>query len=275
MAETLLVSEEEAEGQVKAIFQDIRATMQLGTVGPLFRRLGVYPWYLDLAWRCLKPNAQTVYFQESARRLADYAAASPVTVGRHPGSSVSEIHTLLRPDSMLLAAGAALHMGSRGQLPKLHAIPPEQTRAVSPTPGFDGRLISPEPNPRHQAALDVIRDNAPWLVETAGMTALLSTQSDLFGAWALITPRLAGEAFAAAVGNLTRQAEVAAEDLPFRMEISATACRQAGVSESQIDAIQTLIRQSVLNLGRGLLGLAALLSVVGQSIPTTSASAAG
>lgn len=58
------VSDEEAQGRVREIFDDIRSTLKVPFVNLVFRTLAPYPAYLELAWGQIKPNAGTRFFQE-------------------------------------------------------------------------------------------------------------------------------------------------------------------------------------------------------------------
>ena len=54
MATVRLVSEEEATGKVKSVFEDIKATKKIDFVPNVWRALAVNPDHLELAWAKLK-----------------------------------------------------------------------------------------------------------------------------------------------------------------------------------------------------------------------------
>src|SRR5689334_18481013 len=87
------VPEAEAEGKIKAIYDDIKDTLRVPTVSPVFRVLATEPDYLQLAWSALKPNVQTAFFEARAddlRRMAVDAASAwggPPAAGDAPGAA--------------------------------------------------------------------------------------------------------------------------------------------------------------------------------------------
>jgi len=54
MATVRLITEEEAQGKVKAIFADIKATKEIDFVPNVWQALAVNPDHLELAWTKLK-----------------------------------------------------------------------------------------------------------------------------------------------------------------------------------------------------------------------------
>lgn len=199
MAEFAEVAESEADGKIKVIFADMCATFGEPTVGPLFRRLAVYPWYLQLAWRNLKPNASTTYFHRMEAELEDIADAGRSRNRDHDSDgALSRLHA----HSKRLMSTAALRVGTNGQAPKMTWLSAADTQSIAPSP------------PTQTNAPGVAWDDMP--IET-------------------------GEAFEARIAQIRRAAAMAAESLPYRMEISSTACRQSGLTEDQIDAVRRII----------------------------------
>jgi alkylhydroperoxidase family enzyme len=54
MAIVRLITEEEATGKVRAVFEDIKATKQIDTVPNIWRALANNPEHLEAAWLKLK-----------------------------------------------------------------------------------------------------------------------------------------------------------------------------------------------------------------------------
>lgn len=189
------VAESEAEGKVKTIFEDVRVTTGISSVGELFCRLAPYPWFLQLAWTNLKPNASIAYFYRAARDL-ELVALGHGTQGADPG---------LEFRARQLMVTGALRAGINGQVPKMNWLSPEDRRIVAPT--------SIEGDPRITAD------------ESVSSTTVSREQQ-------------------AQSQELRRKAAMFVENLPYRMEISATACRQAGLREEQIEIIRRIIESS-------------------------------
>ncbi|HEV3310281.1 MAG TPA: hypothetical protein VG815_07170 [Chloroflexota bacterium] len=209
---TTEVSESEATGKVDTLFAGIRSTLGVASVGRLFRRLAVYPWYLDLAWRNLEHNASTAYFHRMAKELEDLAAG-----GRLPAEDFSRS---MRANAVMLMAAAALRAGANGQVPKMSLLSPADKQRVQPDiPARD--------------------------------SAIGETDSDPIGA--ALDP-----AMGIRVAQLRQRAAMAAESLPYRMEISSTAGRQAGLTEDQLDSVRGIIETAFQNT-------AATLAIAGRA----------
>ncbi len=136
------VDENAVEGKVKAVFDDIKTTLAIPTVGQVFRRLAVYPWFLQLAWRNLKPNCQIAYFQRTVDELLQ-SAVDALQVQQQPLSDVAPgtedsagfgkaVSTLLTVEVRLLLATAALRAGTNGQLPKMNLLSGDEKKPVRP-----------------------------------------------------------------------------------------------------------------------------------------------
>jgi len=226
LAEISRVAESEADGKVKAVFDEIRNTLGVSTVGSLFEELAVYPWYLQLAWRNLKPNASTAYFHRIARELEEMALKSAGGRRRRLDDSadISPAEARLDLDGKLLTATAALRYGTNGQLPKMLWLSAADKQILSPAPPATVPADEPEPSEESKAAVE-----------------------------------------------LRRHAALCAESLPYRMEISATACRQSGLSEDEIDAVRAIIAFSWDRLPRSLLATAKLTGTREVAAPVAAA----
>lgn len=203
---TAEVTESDATGKVETLFAGIRSTLGVASVGRLFRRLAVYPWYLELAWRNLEHNASTAYFHRMAKELEDLAAG-----GRSPDSDSGGA---MRVNAVMLMTAAALSAGANGQVPKMSLLSPADKQRVQPD------------IPVHDSAIS-------------------ETDSDL--AAAALDP-----AMGIRVSQLRQRAALAAESLPYRMEISSTAGRQAGLTEDQLDSVRGIIETAFQNTATAL-----------------------
>ncbi len=270
------VEEAAAEGKVKSVFDDIRETLQTPTVGSLFRRLAVYPWYLQVAWRNLKPNASTVYFHRVAGELKEYAlsamtgAPAPAFAPKNFGFSVNAFLDL---DSKMLVAAAALAAGSNGQLPKLHLLAPEDMQIFAPRhpishvdvgEAHEEQVAAREENPAPD------HDAGSWEGESSIVQSASRWSDELSAAWSEIRGTWSDETLEQGARVLKRRAEIAVEALPYRMEISSTALRQSGLTEDQIDEVRGLVNAMLEELAGSLCRLAALASA-GKGSPSTVA----
>jgi hypothetical protein len=94
-----VVAESEAQGRILEIFEDLRQTLGLPHVNRLYRAYAVYPEFLELHWRALKPVLETQEFF----RLADRLRADAYTRMHN----YFEIPDLCLPLAELKVSGAA------------------------------------------------------------------------------------------------------------------------------------------------------------------------
>jgi hypothetical protein len=216
VAEFPRVRDAEADGKTKATFQDIKLTLGIAAVGDLFEELANYPWYLQLAWRNLKPNASTVYFQRMTRELADMALRASGTRRSQPigeDANLSPEEARLDLDAKLVASAAAIRYGTNGQLPKMLWLSAQDKQTAYLT----AASVVPAPEPEPSKPDKLARD-------------------------------------------LRQHAALCAESLPYRMEISASACRQSGLTEDQIDSIRQVVNAAWDVLPRRLAAAAVAVS---------------
>jgi hypothetical protein len=64
-----LVAESEAQGRILQIYEDLRHTLGIPHVNLFYRAYAVYPQFLELHWRALKPVLETQEFFRLADRL--------------------------------------------------------------------------------------------------------------------------------------------------------------------------------------------------------------
>lgn len=265
------VPEAEAQGKVKGIYDDIMSTLQISTVGFLFRRLALYPWYLQLAWRHLKPNASIVYFHRTAGDLRReslewmHAELKPdrTQMDTTAADFQDSLSLFLDLDSKLLLAAGALVSGLNGQLPKMHLISDadkEPVRPGSPKPSVTLTNQDEEQASAEQHALTAQIREIEWAPDISDFQVLLAWPQQFSGAWSGIKPLLSAPTFEAYARRLSREAMNAVEALPFRMEVSATAARHAGLTEDQIDGVRSILNDAWGSLPRALLAIAAMSS---------------
>lgn len=269
---------------MKTVFGDIRSTLGVPMVGLLFRRLAVYPWYLELAWRNLKPNASTVFFHRVADDLRNSASESPSTgdaaprprdaIHGLPAGFGTLLAALLDAEPKVLLAAGALRAGSNGQLPKMNLISSRDRQVVVlPTVQTSTEIQQARDETvtaEELSLLDSLTRTGEW-TRDSDMAGLMAWPREFSGAWSMVAERMKGPELDRRAAELQRRVDMAVEALPFRMEISATACRQAGLGEDQIDQVRAIVNQAFAVLPRSLLALGALAAVVEKQPEPVSA----
>ncbi len=69
----MLVPEENASPLVRAIYEDIRRSLNIPVVTDDYLALARFPDFIQEYWKALKPNATTPLFGEYARRMGESA----------------------------------------------------------------------------------------------------------------------------------------------------------------------------------------------------------
>lgn len=246
------VSEESAEGAIKAIYDDIKVTLRVPFVSLVFRVLATEPDYLAMAWRALKPNVQTVFFEGSADQLRAYLVHA---VSSWPGAPrptdadqitpVLTIFQYLEPKLLLILA--ALRSATSGTQPKLTELPRAAKRQVAPGIPPGAQNVSFIDAERAGAAVNAIFDDVRVTQHTPVVgdefRALAAWPSYLESAWQTWKPLAGQPAYLQCGRALRRATEGVLTALPFGLNLYPHALRHAGLSELQIDRVQDILRQ--------------------------------
>jgi len=256
------VSEAEAQGNIKDTYEDIKATLRVPYVGSVFRALAVYPDYLLMGWRALKPNAQTLFFERFADDIRARAAEAVSTWEStlwppREGETKRIIRVLHYAVPKQFLATEALRSATNGQQPMLAQLPPAEKRQIAPgIPQDAEELDLPDPYLLDDRAQPVLDD----MVRTLGLPfadgdyRILAQWPDyLLSAWQVWRPNLESSPYRLLERDLRRLAGEALSTLPFRMEIYPHALRHAGLSEQQLDGV----RATLDSFSRALPGLVA------------------
>ena len=263
------VPEEQAEGPVKAVYEDIKATMRVPIVNLVFRVLATEPDFLKIAWRQLHPNAQTVYFEETAADIRRYAVEAVSRLGekRTPvyGEEVGQVVRLFHyVNPKLLLTVAALRASVNGQLPKVAELSSYQKRQVAPGVP-DGMVVPHMVDPagadsRIQNLFADINASTGATLVNSDYRALAQWPDFLEPAWHAWKPVLGTPDFIRLQRDLRRIADDAAAMLPFRMEINPHSLRLCGLSEPQLDFVRATLDEFYRILP-GLVGNTAFLAI--------------
>src|SRR5947209_13916302 len=129
--------EDEAEGVTKSIYEDIKSTLRVPMVNLVFRTLAAqHPDYLQVAWRALKPNAQTVLFESRAdevrRRAVEGVRALNIAAPTAPPEAASVLNVFHYVNPKLFLAVEALRAATNGQEPRLQEVSREDKRQIRP-----------------------------------------------------------------------------------------------------------------------------------------------
>jgi hypothetical protein len=240
------VPEAEAEGKLKSIYEDIKATLRTPFVPHVFRTLAVYPDYLTVAWTALKPNAQIVYFESQADRLRRLAVSEVSSLGRPPvpgDRNASTLGVLQYAFPKVLLATAALRSATNGEQPRMQVLAASEKRQLQRGVP-EGASPVAEPDSSADSTRSVLSD----MMESYGLVDLTSefrsvaAQPEyLEAAWATFKQGVMRDQLQRVQRNLRQAVEEAVTSLAFRMDITPHTLRHAGLSEASIDDVRSTL----------------------------------
>lgn len=263
------VSEADAQGKIRDIYADVKSTLRVPAASAIFRILATCPDYLQMAWRALKPNAQTVFFETCAddlrRQAVEFASGISQASAPSDRAGVQPIVNIAHyTEPKVFLAVALLRSATSGQQPGLAllheedkrqitpGIPPEMSNVLSPNP--------PAPDERVQRILDDVKNTLGLTELDAEYAALARWPDYLESSWHTLKPALERPEYTHFQSELGRTAEQVVIALPFRMEIYPHALRHAGLSELQIDSVRATL-DGFYRAFPGLMAYAAFLAL--------------
>lgn len=268
------VPEGEAEGKIKSVYDDIKATLRTPIVGLAFRALAVQPDYLEVAWIALKPNVQTVFFEARADELRAFAVRTLTAEGAasapaipEPARAALDVFHYVNPK--LLLAIAALRSAASGQQPRLAELTRDEKRQVAP--GVPEGAHAPnlvDPATASEPVSGFFRQIETALSAPAvpcEYRALAAWPDYLRSGWDAIRGLMATPTYRQVVRELRSMAEETVVALPYRMDINPHVLRQSGLSERDLDDVHHTLRTFYRLLPEQVAGTALLAHGTGEA----------
>jgi len=261
------VLEEEATGDIKGIFEDLKKTFRVPFVSSVFRELAARPDYLSVAWRQLHTNAQTAYFERSADELREFAVEAVSSVADPPSGCPDDAQIAIKifhyVNPKLLIGIAALRAATTGERPKLEDLPADDKRQIaSGVPdGVSLSLVDADTDDeRVQRTFEAIRSRSGTPVMNDDALALAAWPEFLETSWNALQGLVDGSDFTRLQRELRLRCEEIVVAFPFRMDLSAHTLRNSGLSEADIDAVHSVLKRAFGSLQQLVAG-SALLAV--------------
>jgi hypothetical protein len=266
------IPEAEAEGKLKSVYEDIKGTLRVPAVSPVFLALATCPNYLIAAWTVLKPNAQTVFFEHQADVVRRTAVGGVAGLGRPPAADerlAPLVRALHYAEPKAFLATVALRSATNGSQPRMQYLPADEKRQIAPGTA-DGmasltyREVDELDERVRNVASDVTQSTGTRRVG-AELRALASEPDALTSLWSAIRPATTESQYRRLQRSLRLIAENAAAELPFRMDINPHALRHSGLSESDIDTVRELLAEFTTLGGTSVINTALLaVGALGQ-----------
>lgn len=242
------VSDEDASPKVKAIYDDIKSTLRVPVVDVVFRLLASYPYFLEVAWRGLKPNMQIMYTERCTDELRALAVDRAAALGRPPvapDAATSALHVFNYANPKVLIAVQALRAAATGQAPKLEELTRDEKRQIVsgvPQGASIGSPLRPDDAPAVVGTLfSEIQTTLGTRHVSSEYLALAQWPDYLQSAWAALKPIVTIPEYRRIALQLRRRADEFVLTLPYRIEATPHVMRHAGLSESDIDGVRLIL----------------------------------
>lgn len=243
------IPESDAPPPIKAIYDDIKATLRVPLVNLVFRVLAANPDFLEIAWQQLRPNARTVFFERRADDIRLAAVTGMLAMGRPPACEDPEIRDVLKVfhyvNPKLLLAVAALRSATVGQLPKLEQLSRDEKRQIVPGIPSGVPEIDLSPGQSEPEAVETIFSEIKSTYRIPVVNSdyrALARWPEYFGeGWSALRAAAQDGAYRRLERSLRGMAAEAVLVMPFRVEINPHVMRLVGLTEGDIDRTQSTL----------------------------------
>lgn len=242
------IDEANVSAVLKPTYAEIKDYLRVPLVNLVFRVLANYPEYLQLAWRQLRPNVQTMYFESRADALRARAVEGMAGLDQAPVPSDPAITETLKVfhyvNPKLLLAIAALRAATNGQYPRLEELPAAEKRPIGrgvPEGMPNPALVDPATaSGRARQVFDAIMSAGSPVINT-DYRALATWPEYLESAWQTVSPLRDRPEFRLLERELRRITEETILVMPFRVEINPHTMRLCGMGEPEIDGVRAIL----------------------------------
>lgn len=269
------VPEAEAEGKIKSIYDDVKATFRVPYVDQVFRELATQPDYLQTAWVALKPNVQIVYFERQADTLRRAAVEAVGGLGDPPAPDDpvrGSLTTLHYATPKFFLATAILRTATAGSQPQMLVLPARDKRQIPPGPPAEMQPVHADGNSTADEKVDALlrdmrRDDVASEIGDVGpgieFRALAGSPEYLQSAVQVLAPLASRADFLLAVRTVRLLAERTVTVLPFRLDIAPHTLRHSGLTEQEIDDVQDILNRAYTREAAALLSTSFLARSLG------------
>ncbi|GAC1321407.1 MAG: hypothetical protein NVSMB22_06920 [Chloroflexota bacterium] len=245
------IREEDADAKLQSLYDDIKRTFRVPFVSSVFRVLAAQcPDYLLVAWRGLKPNVRTVYFEIQSDNLRAMSVQAMAPLSSHLSQDPEpDLANVLRVfhylDPKVLLAVTALRSATMGQQPKLQELSGEDKRQVPQEIASGAKAVSLSSLSADESAQDAVFTE----IDDAFHSRLISLDyrsltpwPDLLAStWSEIQRLQAVADYRKLQSDLSRLSQQAVASLPFRMDLNPHTLRHCGLSEQGIDDVRSTL----------------------------------
>lgn len=235
-----LVQEEEAAGRTREIFEDVKQTLGVPYVSPLFQALASFPQFFDLFWKSAKPVVSTREFflyserleAEAYTRVHNYFPV-PSLADQSAVHETIDFYQYSSPMLLLLTAALLQEFETPG-LPKQPSIPAVSPRTFSRIQFLADEAAAPAASQKIFADIRRTLD-VPFL---SSCYLNLGQWPDFLKVyWESLKPTLRTALYEQHRLRLRDSAVVLAAELPGPLQLSVTDMEGAGVDFNDVHSV--------------------------------------
>ena len=264
-----MVSEAEASGGTRRIYEDIKHTLGLSSLELFYPALGAYPKFLDLHWQLVKPVAETAEFFDIAGRLRADAYTRAHSYFRLPDLRLQSSEP--QPDGEESRLNAAVEFYHHEEplvlllfCYQLQALE-GQTGQLMPTTHRQANSIFPAPELLREASADpALKKRYEEIRRSLGMPFVNSEFCafarfpGFFGAyWEALKQMCTSPLYDECVHAARSTAWTLAAQLPGPAEITPDQLAEAGIADEEVATAARILDLFVGNLSGQLLNISA------------------
>lgn len=260
------VAEHEADGEIERVYHEIRQLMRISGVNLNFRSWATFPAFFPAMWDAMRPNVQTLAFEQAADRIREQAASLAMSLapevwiarGRlglsqsfHVRESLDLYHYI---NPKLLVFTAAVKLALAG-----HEIgrPPSETNVILPR-GIPPKMIAFEmeddqPDNEHLRQLfDDIRTTLDLPSVNSDYRTMALWPDYLAAAWDRLKPLVQKAEYDTAASDLRQLAREKAAALPYPVKLDRPTVEALGEDYQAIvaltDRFENLLPGLIINI---------------------------
>ena len=279
---TALEAVEPPDAVLYAVLDDIRNTLGVAWLDPIFRTIASDSLFVIAAWAATRPNI-TKSFSESAGRLRK-AALDHVQSTLEPPDHLPLVHQLLRPEDAdrLIRTVRALHQGlpkvylvvqAWARLARRQRIPGTGREEVPARRGIpswqEGVLVPGSAAAETRELLEETASRLDVSVVPSSLFALAPAPAYLAEACDDIVDRAATPAWSSGVVALRKSVTTGIESFPHPMELQWDALAARGLTEERREVLCQELRDAAAVMPVAVLSASFLCAALGGPESTT------
>ncbi|WP_372716455.1 halocarboxylic acid dehydrogenase DehI family protein [Novipirellula sp.] len=262
------VAEYAATGEIERVYYEIGQTLRVRGINLIFRTWAGHKGLLPILWDTVRPNAETMRFEQSSDQIRSAAVELTKSLGNLDAKQQSplgpsqafQLHEMLKlyhyinPKLLLLAS--AVRQGLDGELSIKQYSATEPAERIAPgVPAEMAALEMEDENPSDEQLQTLFSD----ITDTLSLRSINSDYRSLAlwpnyldAVWRELKPKVQSPAHATAADHLRERSRRLASELPYPVPLSRTRLEGEGIDFDETlescDTFEQLLPGLILNI---------------------------